>query len=38
MPKIDIDAAPTRFGTGYPPPYDAPCLGGARGSWATRPA
>jgi uncharacterized cupin superfamily protein len=25
MPKIDIDAAPTRFGTGYPPPYDAPC-------------
>ena len=23
--KIDIDAAPTRFGTGYPPPYDAPC-------------
>jgi uncharacterized cupin superfamily protein len=26
MPKIDIDTAPTRFGTGYPPPYDAPCL------------
>src|SRR5476651_2685170 len=26
MPKIDIAAAPTRFGTGYPPPYDAPCL------------
>jgi len=26
MPKIEIDAAPTRFGTGYPPPYDAPCL------------
>jgi uncharacterized cupin superfamily protein len=26
MPKIDIDKAPTRFGTGYPPPYDAPCL------------
>jgi uncharacterized cupin superfamily protein len=25
MPKIDIDAAPTRFGTGYPPPFDAPC-------------
>ena len=23
--KIDIQAAPTRFGTGYPPPYDAPC-------------
>ena len=27
MPKIDIERAPTRFGTGYPPPYDAPCLG-----------
>jgi len=26
MPKIDIETAPTRFGTGYPPPYDAPCL------------
>lgn len=25
MPKIDIDAAPTRFGTAYPPPFDAPC-------------
>ena len=25
MPKIDIDAAPTRFGTAYPAPYDAPC-------------
>jgi uncharacterized cupin superfamily protein len=25
MPKIDIETAPTRFGTGYPPPYDAPC-------------
>jgi uncharacterized cupin superfamily protein len=25
MPKIDIDAAPTRVGTGYPPPFDAPC-------------
>ena len=31
MPKIDIAAAPTRFGTGYPPPYDAPCL--ARRRW-----
>jgi uncharacterized cupin superfamily protein len=30
MPKIDIDAAPTRFGTGYPPPYDAPCRGRRR--------
>jgi uncharacterized cupin superfamily protein len=26
MPKIDIAAAPTRFGTGYPPPYDSPCV------------
>ena len=25
MPKIDIDQAPTRFGTAYPPPFDAPC-------------
>jgi uncharacterized cupin superfamily protein len=31
MPKIDIESAPTRFGTGYPPPYDAPCL--ARKRW-----
>jgi uncharacterized cupin superfamily protein len=23
--KIDPDAAPPRFGTGYPAPYDAPC-------------
>ena len=23
--KIDQDAAPTRFGTSYPPPFDAPC-------------
>jgi len=30
MPKIDIDAAPTRFGTAYPPPYDAPCQGRQR--------
>lgn len=26
MPKIDIDAAPLRVGTGYPPPFDTPCL------------
>ena len=26
MPKIDIAAAPTRVGTAYPRPYDAPCL------------
>jgi uncharacterized cupin superfamily protein len=25
MPKIDIENAPTRFGTGYPPPFDEPC-------------
>src|ERR1035437_5580354 len=28
--KIDQDSAPTRFGTGYPPPSDAPCLGRKR--------
>lgn len=28
--KIDIDAAPTRFGTGYPPPFNAPCEGRRR--------
>jgi uncharacterized cupin superfamily protein len=28
--KIDQDAAPTRFGTAYPPPYDAPCVGRRR--------
>jgi uncharacterized cupin superfamily protein len=31
MPKIDIDKAPTRFGTAYPPPFDAPCQ--ARQRW-----
>ncbi|MDP1738328.1 MAG: cupin domain-containing protein [Caulobacter sp.] len=25
MPKIDLATAPRRSGTGYPPPYDAPC-------------
>ena len=25
MPKIDIDEAPTRLGTGYPAPFDEPC-------------
>ena len=25
--KIDIEAAPTRFGTGYPEPFAAPCSG-----------
>jgi uncharacterized cupin superfamily protein len=24
--KIDLDTAPTRIGTAYPPPFDAPCL------------
>jgi len=30
MPKIDIAAAPTRRGTGYPAPFDAPCRQRAR--------
>jgi uncharacterized cupin superfamily protein len=25
MPKIDLSAVPKRQGTGYPPPFDAPC-------------
>jgi uncharacterized cupin superfamily protein len=25
MPKIDIDKAPTRFGSAYPPPFAGPC-------------
>lgn len=25
MPKVDLDAAPERKGSGYPPPFDAPC-------------
>lgn len=25
MPRIDIDAVPDRKGSGYPPPFDAPC-------------
>lgn len=31
MKKIVIEQAPTRHGTGYPPPYDAPCK--ARKRW-----
>ncbi|MBS0582970.1 MAG: cupin domain-containing protein [Proteobacteria bacterium] len=31
MPKIDIEHAPIRFGTGYPPPHDEPCK--ARRRW-----
>src|SRR6266545_2601901 len=25
MPKIDLAAVPARKGSGYPPPFDAPC-------------
>src|SRR3954452_18970760 len=25
MPKVDIAAVPERKGSGYPPPFDAPC-------------
>ena len=25
MPKIDLAAVPVRTGSGYPPPFDAPC-------------
>jgi uncharacterized cupin superfamily protein len=25
MPKIDVTSAPTRKGSSYPPPHDAPC-------------
>lgn len=25
MPKIDLAAVPERKGSGYPPPFDAPC-------------
>ena len=31
MSTIDIEHAPTRFGTGYPAPYDQPCR--ARRRW-----
>ncbi len=27
MPKIDLTSAPTRIGTGYPEPFNAPCVG-----------
>jgi uncharacterized cupin superfamily protein len=30
MKKIDLETAPRREGSGYPPPYDAPCLGRLR--------
>jgi uncharacterized cupin superfamily protein len=25
MPRIDVDAAPRREGSDYPPPFDTPC-------------
>ncbi len=30
MPKIDIANVPVRQGSGYPPPYDAPCASRTR--------
>ncbi len=30
MPKVDIAAVPVRRGTGYPPPFAAPCAGRTR--------
>ena len=30
MPKIDIAAVPVRKGSGYPPPFDAPCAARTR--------
>jgi uncharacterized cupin superfamily protein len=30
MPKVDIAAVPVRQGSGYPPPFDAPCAGRTR--------
>jgi len=30
MPKIDIEAAPLRIGSDYPPPHDVPCAGRRR--------
>lgn len=30
MPKIDIDAVPTRIGTGYPDPFNDACAGRVR--------
>jgi uncharacterized cupin superfamily protein len=30
MPKIDIVALPARQGSGYPPPFDAPCAARTR--------
>lgn len=30
MPKISLDKVPVRTGSGYPPPFDAPCAGRLR--------
>jgi uncharacterized cupin superfamily protein len=30
MPRIDLAAVPVRKGSGYPPPFDAPCAARAR--------
>ena len=30
MPQIDLSAVPRRSGSGYPPPFDAPCAGRIR--------
>jgi len=30
VPKIDVAAAPKRKGSGYPPPFDAPCAARTR--------
>ena len=30
MPKIDFATAPTRKGSGYPPPFDVPCAARTR--------
>jgi uncharacterized cupin superfamily protein len=30
MPKIDLAAVPARKGSGYPPPFDAPCAARTR--------
>jgi len=30
MPKIDIDPVPVKTGSGYPSPFDVPCIGRTR--------
>lgn len=30
MPKIDIATVPAHTGSGYPPPFDAPCASRTR--------